>query len=347
LPRNVSRSEPDKVGAMQLHCFRPGDTVVFDRGYYSEEILSILTKKKINFIFRMQRGPGLVTKLINSKSNDLLIEQRINKNEYVNVRMIKYTCNEIDKEHRNVIKKKYKKAKKKDLERNPHKQLQNKYYLATSDMTSSVKDFMNFYHERWDIETPGRKRPARLKRTGKAGRFYVKYVLTEDNTKNYKLNEKINTHTCINLVVTKLIKILFLKFNKINQKYWAMKMNNILKIITKTKVVVEKGRYFERVRKKPVSKWRVSGTTSGRPKVEKEKKLINVEQETNNNKIKMNNTKRIKNKKKLINVEHDTNNNKIKINNTKRIKNKKQKCNKQKKSRLAANKSLKCISIHS
>ena len=265
----------------------------------------------------MQKGSDIVKDLIASKSNDILVSYK----NHFKVRMVKYTCDDIDKEHGNVKKnKKYEKAKKEDQKRNPEKVERGVYYIATSNLTSSMKEIMDFYHERWHIETFFRfakydmsmnnirsKSYQTLQQDLYANQFisiisfYIKYILTEENIKE-PLSEQINTHTCIDVVVSNLMKILLLKFNKHSKKYWAAKMAEILKIVTKITVTVVLMRYFRRIRRKPAGKWNVNGTTSGRPKVKKKlikqaaakckQKVNSVEKVSDNNEQTVNNIKK-------------------------------------------------------
>lgn len=154
--------------------------------------------------------------------------------------------------------------------------------------------------------------------------FYIKYVgralarppLTEENIKK-PLSEQINAHTCIDVVVSNLMKILLLKFNKQSKKYWVTKMSEIGRaharppVITETTVMVVPMRYFERIRRKPVGKWNINGTTSGRPRAKKKstkQATIKCEQQVNSiEKVFDDNEQTVNNIKKAANIQQKKN----------------------------------------
>lgn len=138
----------------QLDWLDEEDLVIFDGGYFSNELVSVLKERKIDFIFRMSEAKNLIKELNKKKSNDLLLDYCLDKNKnIIKLRAIKYTYNDINKEcGKQLINIKYQKARRNDKLRNAHKA--NTYYLITS-LTNKFKrvDFMNLYNDRWGVET--------------------------------------------------------------------------------------------------------------------------------------------------------------------------------------------------
>lgn len=57
----------------QLSYINKGDTLIFDRGYYSYELMTILKEKQINYIFRVKKTLKFVKKMIALHQEELYI----------------------------------------------------------------------------------------------------------------------------------------------------------------------------------------------------------------------------------------------------------------------------------
>lgn len=104
----------------QLKYVRKNDTLLFDRGYYSEELINILNNKNVDYIFRMKK---------NFLKNKYLKEN--NLNEYI------YTINN---------------NKYKIINYKIHDEGEE-YFLLTSLIYKNLEELKNLYKKRWRIET--------------------------------------------------------------------------------------------------------------------------------------------------------------------------------------------------
>ena len=206
--------------------------VMFDRGYYSSELLKYISKKNLFLIVRM-------------KSNSLIVQHMIDKNIdeyfYLNkfklLKVIKYSINNED------------------------------YYLCTNLIDKSINYLKDMYHKRWSVEEYFKT----IKCNMKANNFncknvnknkqdlYVQTILTilarylealslyyhqKITNKLYSINHK-NT---LNILGNNIIYlILFKKSNK--------KIINFIIIINKERTYGKPDRHFKRIRIKPTSKW--------------------------------------------------------------------------------------------
>ena len=107
----------------QFSYLNEGDTLIMDRGYYSEELLYELNKMKINVIFRLKISYTPVKTMIKSNSDKKNAYSEITYNDTkIKLRVVNYTIN--DKE----------------------------YYLGTNIYDYYFKYFKNLYWGRWKIE---------------------------------------------------------------------------------------------------------------------------------------------------------------------------------------------------
>jgi hypothetical protein len=236
----------------QLKYIRKGDVLIFDRGYYSKELLELLLKKGIGFIFRMIEKNNYCKLL--STTNDLTTEIKIKKTKYP-LRIIKYTL-ESSKQRVKIYKKDVI-----DYEQ---------YYLLTSliDEEYTLDRFKELYHKRWKVETNFR---------------YLKYYasLGRINTKTMKFVEQdVSIHNFIFILTGffehLLIEYAKIKNKKINTKLMlklitedimiylvkgemdAPKLNKIMclfKILLKFLVPIQKDRHYKRQTKIPMNEW--------------------------------------------------------------------------------------------
>jgi hypothetical protein len=88
----VNHNDERKAFLEQLLYLKEGDTLIFDRGYYSEELVKILSDKKINFIFRMKKDSKMVKQLNKEKLSIKNMVIRIKKNN-IPAKILKYEVN--------------------------------------------------------------------------------------------------------------------------------------------------------------------------------------------------------------------------------------------------------------
>lgn len=85
-------SDERKAFINLIHYVKPGDIVIFDRGYFSSELLDCCRDKKIDAIFRLKKSFKFVKELVKSKNDQGLfnykdrviriISYKINDQEY-------------------------------------------------------------------------------------------------------------------------------------------------------------------------------------------------------------------------------------------------------------------------
>jgi hypothetical protein len=241
----------------QLKYINRDDIVIFDRGYYSNELVKILSDKGIKFVFRVKNELKMVKQLIKEKENDINYNVKFNKFN-IPVRCIRYII------HLTEDQKKY----------HYHYPESGEYYICTNlDSEFTIEKIINLYHDRWSIETNFR---------------YAKYNLTLSEIKSKKLlnvkqdilihnfiliytgyiymlitklNKKMNTKINYSNVITQLCENSFLKIF-LYGKLSTRNINFIVHLIMCLKnvtYIAKKGRKFKRIRLKPQSKWGLYG----------------------------------------------------------------------------------------
>jgi IS4 transposase len=104
----------------QLKYVRKNDILLFDRGYYSEELINILNNKNIDYIFRTKK---------NFLKNKYLKENNLNEYiYYINNKKYKIINYKIHNEG-------------------------EEYFLLTSLINKDLEELKNLYKKRWRIET--------------------------------------------------------------------------------------------------------------------------------------------------------------------------------------------------
>lgn len=221
-----------------LNKLNPNDILIFDRGYFSEELIRCLIQKKIKFVIRMVKSSLLVKNLQTLKSND---ELNIVYNSLM-VRTIKYKINETD------------------------------YYLCTNIFTINIHHLKNIYHKRWTIEEFYKTIKNELKGNklncnnlnknlqnlysqmiiDLLGRYLECIIEKYINKckKNYQLSHK-SSLDLLNYDVIYLL--LFKKSNK--------KIINHLHNLKENIIYCKPNRHFKRIRITPTSKWYYYGIT--------------------------------------------------------------------------------------
>lgn len=227
----------DEIGSFLenlLKCVKKDDIVIFDRGYYSKELITRINNNKSHFICRMKENSLLLKNTLTELTYDGIEDL----NGYGKIRIIKYTIDN------------------------------SSFYLSTNifDTDIGVEFFKELYHTRWYIEEFFKTikhditlqyinytKINRIKQninmhfiivllTRYLEKISIKYV--KKPREDYKINHK----NAIHLTGTRIIiKLLFKKSNN--------KIVEILGILNNETVYNKPDRHFDRVRITPPSKW--------------------------------------------------------------------------------------------
>ena len=121
----------------QLKYVNEGDIIIFDRGYYSDELIKILSEKGIKFIFRIKNEYKMTKQLIKENKDEINYNVKVKKVNYP-VRCIKYNIDLVE-----------------DEKKSHYKYPKNgTYYVCTNlNNTYNISDISILYHDRWSIET--------------------------------------------------------------------------------------------------------------------------------------------------------------------------------------------------
>ena len=216
-----------------LQYVNKNDTIIFDRGYYSQELIKSINDKGCYFICRMKKNSLLLKDIpIDNESYDITM----NLENYGKIRIIKYTIKD------------------------------KPFYLSTNIFDNDITFFKELYHNRWFIEeffktmkhdlslnNIGYKKINRIKQninmhfivvliTRYMERLSIKYIKCLN--KNYKINHKVALWTTgINI----LYQLLYKKSNN--------RIIDALYIINKNTSYSKPNRSFIRKRIVPPSKW--------------------------------------------------------------------------------------------
>jgi len=218
-----------------LQYVKKGDIVIFDRGYYSKELIKLLNDKGCFFICRMRKSSLLVNDIpANEESSDITK----NLDDYGKIRIIKYTINK------------------------------KSFYLSTNILSNvlNIDFFKEMYHNRWYIEEFYKTIKHDLSLNGIA---YKKINRIEQNINiifilalltryleaiSIKYIKKLNENYAINhknaLQTTGKRIIYQLLFKKSNNK-----IIKVLGVINKTTCYVKANRKYKRIRITPPPKW--------------------------------------------------------------------------------------------
>lgn len=216
-----------------LQYLKKDDIIIFDRGYYSRELITSINTKECFFICRMKNNSSLIDKVADKNETFDIIK---NLESYGKIRIIKYTIGNAP------------------------------YYLSTNIFDNNINFFKEMYHNRWFIEeffktikhdlslyNINYKKINRIKQNINMhfiivliARYLeelsIKYI--KKLNKNYKINHKIAIY------MTGMKAIDQLLFKKSNNR-----IINILYIINKKVCYNKPERSFVRKRIIPPSKW--------------------------------------------------------------------------------------------
>jgi hypothetical protein len=241
----VSHSNERNVFISQMKYLRPKDIVIFDRGYFSKDLMKKLIGNKIDFIFRLPKSNGYC-KMLKSNQNELVLN---------NIKIVKYEF-----KNSNEYVKKYKK----------NEVNYETYYVLTSliDNKYSIKYLKDLYHKRWNVETNFRycKYYTSLGRINSKSVKYInqdiqitnfifilsgyieKLLIDKCNISNKKINKKISLSILMLDILHYLIK------RKIDNRIFN-KISNILSILLKFLVLIQNERHYKRETKIPINHW--------------------------------------------------------------------------------------------
>jgi len=219
----------------QIKYLRKGDTVIFDRGYFSYDIIDILNKKSINYIFRLKYNKKEVQLMKNNNLNEYIF-----KNKNIDSKVVNYRVKDSDED----------------------------YYLFTNLIYKSIDDLKELYWKRWQVELHFKESKYNLSlnninlKTENSLKqeiyihnllFILYYFLNIDNNNLIKSKYKINNKTGIKIFSENIIYLLIFQkltnscFQKI-KKFFDLILINVI-YIPKIKPK------FERKRKRPYGKW--------------------------------------------------------------------------------------------
>lgn len=113
-----------------LKYIRPGDIVIFDAGFYSEELFNLISNYDIKCIFRDKKDSVTSQQLFTNNS-----EIQVSENK----RAIRYDIT-------------YKLSKKNENDDTEYISNINEFYMITNIMNESIEYIKELYHDRWYIE---------------------------------------------------------------------------------------------------------------------------------------------------------------------------------------------------
>ena len=219
----------------QIKYLRKGDIVIFDRGYFSYDIIDILNKKSINYIFRLKYNKKEVQLMKNNNLNEYIF-----KNKNIDFKVVNYRVKDSDED----------------------------YYLFTNLIYKSINDLKDLYWKRWKVELHFKESKYNLSlnninlKTENSLKqeiyihnllFILYYFLNIDNNNLIKTKYKINNKTGIKIFSENIIYLLIFQkltyscFQKI-KKFFDLILINVI-------YIAEIRSKFERKRKRPYGKW--------------------------------------------------------------------------------------------
>jgi hypothetical protein len=221
----------------QLKYLNPGDTLIMDRGYFSNEILMLLINNNINCIFRLKKNLNILGELINIEEENEITIDVLNDKNTIKFRIIKY-----------YIENKY-------------------YYLGTTIYNKDISYFKYLYWKRWKIEINFRYSKYNLSlKTLKSKTFngikqdvlIIHFIFIICSSFQYllqkeiKTNYKINTTLCLKIFIN---EVLYLFLYKSSTDKLINEILRILNIVKESPILIQTNRVYKRVKKRPSTKW--------------------------------------------------------------------------------------------
>jgi len=220
----------------QMKYLKPGDIIIMDRGYYSENLLFLLNDKGLHPIFRLKKSM-LVVKQIIEKGQTSMNTNIVRNNKSIKFRIVTYTIND------------------------------NKYYLGTTIMNHTVSYFKDLYWKRWSVEINFRESKYLLSLNNILSRNQIKvrqdiYIhnilfLIHSFIKNHiqktlPSDKFINTKNLFSMIINKILYPVL--YNEITVSTKEM-IERICSGLSKSLAIKDPNRHYERVRIKPIGKW--------------------------------------------------------------------------------------------
>jgi hypothetical protein len=243
---------------IRLKTHGSNDIFIFDRGYYSFEMIDRLSNRFQNYIFRVKNNLKIIDSLVRSGRDELVFI----KNQHP-MRIVRYTINPkndyqfIGQSDKIKLKLKTLNVKGKD----------QTYYLVTSLVDSDkypLSKLKELYHRRWSIEDYYKK----IKRNLISGTYHsrchsgletefsiqqtvnllIRYFSNHINQhKNYPINQKITGDLLINKILPMIV------YNQHDSEF-EERIKTIFNILAKNIIPIRNDRRFERIKIFPVSK---------------------------------------------------------------------------------------------
>ena len=219
----------------QIKYLKKGDTVIFDRGYYSYDIIEKLESIGVNYIFRLKSNKKEVQYMLN---NNIIDYKFINKN--INNRIVNYRVNDSEED----------------------------YFLITN-LTSSIDALKELYWKRWKVEIHFKESKYNLSlntinlktENSLLQEIYIHnlifilyyYFKLDIDNPILKSKYKINNKTGIKIFSENIIYLFI--YNKITNKCFE-KINRILSIIVMNNVYIQVNKKkYEHKRIRPYGNW--------------------------------------------------------------------------------------------
>jgi len=219
----------------QIKYLRKGDTVIFDRGYFSYDLIDILNKKNINYIFRLKCNKKEVQYMKNNNLNSYIF-----KHKNINSKIINYNV----------------------------KDSEDEYFLYTNLINKSIYELKDLYWKRWKVEIHFKESKYNLSlnninlKTENSLKqeiyihhllFILYYFFTGNNDFLIKNKYKINNKIGIKIFSENIIYLLI--YNKLTNSCFE-KIKKYYDLILKNLIYVPRiKKKFERKRKRPYGRW--------------------------------------------------------------------------------------------
>jgi hypothetical protein len=247
--KNIDEREALKNQLIYLH---EGDILIMDRGYYSKEMLALLTEHNIKTMFRLKEE-HFEKYLVDEPNNCTKMITIIFGDKEIQFKLIRYMVGE------------------------------DYHYLGTTIYGKIFSYYVDLYRKRWQIETHfkhskydlslkdlksitenGIRQDVAIHQFICIVSFYFKSALEKTIDHNYKLRST----TFLSVIPNRIIYLLFYESDEENI---FEAINEILNELIKTKTKVRPNRSFPRITNKPYSKWSKNGVKHAKPKKNKVK----------------------------------------------------------------------------
>ena len=220
----------------QIKYLRAGDIVIFDRGYFSYDIIEKLNKKGINYIFRLKYNKKEVQYMKNNNINSYIFNTK-----NINYKTVSYKVNNSEED----------------------------YYLFTNLIYKSIEELKDLYWKRWKVELHFKESKYNLSlnninlKTENSLKqeiyihnlLFILYYFFNIENNDYCLKNKYKLNNKIGIKIFSEDIIYLLIFNKLTNSCFE-KIKKYFKLILMNIVYIPDIKpQFERKRKRPYGKW--------------------------------------------------------------------------------------------